>query len=82
MKKRELTIGSELKKIMVKENVSGYRLSRDTGIDETYISKILRNRINPSYLTLRRILDVMGYRISFEKIPEGKEVKTTRVRKH
>ena len=75
MKKREMNIGSELKAIMVKENVSGYRISKETGIDETYISKILHDRINPSYLTLKRILDVLGYRITFEKIDQGKEVK-------
>ena len=75
MKKREMNIGSEVKAIMVKENVSGYRISKVTGIDETYISKILHDRINPSYLTLKRILDVLGYRITFEKIDQGKEVK-------
>ena len=75
MKKREMNIGSEIKAIMVRENISGYRLSKETGIDETYISKILHDRINPSYLTLKRILDVLGYRITFEKTAQGKEVK-------
>jgi len=75
MKKREMNIGSEIKAIMVRENISGYRLSKETGIDETYISKILHDRINPSYLTLKRILDVLGYRITFEKTEQGKEVK-------
>ena len=75
MKKREMNIGSEIKAIMVRENISGYRLSKETGIDETYISKILHDRTNPSYLTLKRILDVLGYRITFEKTEQGKEVK-------
>ena len=75
MKKREISIGSEIKAIMVRENISGYRLSKETEIDETYISKILHDRINPSYLTLKRILDVLGYRITFEKTEQGKEVK-------
>jgi len=57
-----------------KGRVSGYRISKETGIDETYISKIIHNRINPSYLTLKRILDVLGYRICFEKLAQRKEV--------
>lgn len=68
-------IGSEIKAIMDEEGFSGYRISKETGIDETYISKIIHNRINPSYLTLKRILDVLGYRICFEKVAQRKEVK-------
>jgi len=70
-----LMIGSEIKAIMDEEGFSGYRISKETGIDETYISKIIHDRINPSYLTLKRILDVLGYRICFEKIAQRKEVK-------
>lgn len=75
VKKRKLIVGTELKAIMEKEGFSGYRISKETRIDETYISKILHNRINPSYLTLKRILDVLGYQICFEKISKRKEVK-------
>jgi len=73
--KERLTIGSEIKTLMEKEGITGYRISKKTGIDETYISKIIHNRINPSYLTLKRILDVLGYRINFEKISHREEVK-------
>jgi transcriptional regulator with XRE-family HTH domain len=79
--KRRLTVGSEIKVLMEKEGFSGYRISKETGIDETYVSKIIRNHINPSYLTLKRILDVLGYRICFEKISYGKEVKLNKVSK-
>jgi transcriptional regulator with XRE-family HTH domain len=75
LKKRKLTIGNELKAIMERERVTGYRISKKTGIDETYVSKILHNRINPSYLTLKRILNALGYQICFEKISGGKEVR-------
>ena len=76
MKRKErLTIGSEIKTLMEKEGITGYRMSKETGIDETYISKIIHNRINPSYLTLKRILDVLGCRINFEKISHREEVK-------
>ena len=70
-----MSIGTELKAIMEKEGITGYRLSQKTGIGQSYIGKILHNQMNPSYLTLKRILDVLGYRISFEKIPKRKEVK-------
>lgn len=74
IKKRKLTIGAELKAIMKEEGFSGYRISKETGIHESYISKILHNRINPSYLTLKRVLDVMGYRICFEKISKASKI--------
>ena len=68
-------IGSEIKSIMEREGVSGYRISKETGIDETYLSKIFRNRINPSYVTLNRILKAMGYQICFEKVENRKKVR-------
>ena len=66
-----MTIGTELKVIMEKEGITGYRIFKETAIDQSYISKLLQNRINPSYLTLKRILDVIGYRVCFEKKPEA-----------
>ena len=63
-----MNIGTELKAIMEKEGITGYRIFKETGIGQSYISKILHNKANPNYLTLKRILDVMGYRVCFEKI--------------
>jgi transcriptional regulator with XRE-family HTH domain len=74
-KGEKMTIGTELKTVMEREGITGYRLSKETGIGQSYISKILHNQMNPSYLTLKRILNVLGYRISFEKISKRKEVK-------
>ncbi len=74
-KGEKMTIGTELKTIMEREKITGYRLSKKTGIGQSYISKILHNRMNLSYLTLKRILDELGYRISFEKISKRKGVK-------
>lgn len=70
-----MSIGTELKAVMEREGITGYRLSQETGIGQSYIGKILHNQMNPSYLTLKRILDVLGYRISFEKISKRKGVK-------
>ncbi|MGD1154030.1 MAG: helix-turn-helix transcriptional regulator [Syntrophales bacterium] len=63
-----MNIGTELKAIMEKEGITGYRIFKETNIEQSYISRILHNKVNLSYLTLKRILDVMGYRICFEKI--------------
>jgi transcriptional regulator with XRE-family HTH domain len=76
----EMNIGTELKAIMEKEGITGYRIFKETNIEQSYISRILHNKINPGYLILKRILGVMGYRICFEKISKPskrrKEVKT------
>ena len=69
-----MTIGTELKAVMEKEGITGYRIFKDTNIEQSYISKILHSKVNPSYLTLKRILDVMGYRICFEKIPKASKI--------
>ena len=58
-------MGTELKAIMEKERVSGYRISKEMNIDQSYISKLLNNKINPNYLTLKSILDVLGYKVKF-----------------
>ena len=70
----KITIGTDLKAIMEKEGVTGYRIFKETNIEQSYISKMLHNKINPSYLTLKRILDVIGYRICFEKIPKATKI--------
>jgi len=67
-------IGTELKAVMEKEGVSGYRIFKETGIEQSYISRLLRNKINPNYLTMKRILDVLGYELRISKKKGGKEV--------
>ena len=71
-----MSIGNELKVIMKKEGITGYRIFKETDIEQSYISKLLHDKINPNYLTLKRILDVLGYRICFEKVrktPKGRK---------
>jgi len=74
-----MTIGTELKAVMGKEGITGYRLSQETGLSETYISKLLHNKMNPTYRTLKCIADFLGYRICFERISQRKEVKLNKV---
>jgi transcriptional regulator with XRE-family HTH domain len=66
----KMTIGTELKAIMEKEGITGYRIFKETNIEQSYISRVLHNKINPTYLTLKRILDVMGYQICLRKYPK------------
>ena len=74
-----MIIGTELKAVMEKEGITGYRLSQETGLSETYISKLLHNKMNPTYRTLKCIADFLGYRICFERISQRKEVKLNKV---
>jgi transcriptional regulator with XRE-family HTH domain len=68
MKKGErMKIGTELRAIMAKERISGYRIFKETGINQSYISRVLHNKVNPGVLTLKRILDVLGYEVRFVK---------------
>jgi len=62
-----MQIGSQLKVIMKKDGVSGYRLSKETGINASLISEIIRDKAMPTTKTLKRILDVLGYEIRFVK---------------
>ncbi len=70
-----MTLGTQLKSTMEKEGVSGYRISQETGIGQSYISRVLSDRANPTYSTLKRILDVLGYQVCFEKVSQREEVK-------
>lgn len=63
-----LKMGTDLKAIMKKEGITAYRLSKEIGIGESYMSKILNDKANPNCVTLKRILDFLGYEVSFKKV--------------
>ena len=75
------SIGTELKVIMKKEGITGYRIFKETDIEQSYISKLLHDKVNPTYLTLKRILDVLGYRVRFEKVPKRSKSPQKRTRR-
>jgi transcriptional regulator with XRE-family HTH domain len=74
MKGGKMQIGAQLKAIMDKENISGYRVSKETGINASLISKIIHDKAMPTTTTLQRILDVLGYEVRFVKPKKGKQV--------
>jgi transcriptional regulator with XRE-family HTH domain len=64
---KKVSTGAALKEVMGREGISAYRVSKETGIEHSYISKILHDKIDPGTKTLKRILDVLGYEVRFVK---------------
>ena len=65
--------GLKLKQILKKENVSAYQLSMDLRIDQSYVSKVINNKIQPTCQWLERVLDYLGYAIEFNKKKGGRK---------
>jgi transcriptional regulator with XRE-family HTH domain len=79
-KKRMAFIGSEIKSIMAKKGITAYRLGKDLGIDQAYLSRVLRNQINPGYEFVRKVMSYLGFEIRFVKTKpkqKGGEKKST-----
>lgn len=66
-KKIRVTIGGEIKDLLKKKGISAYRMCQDLEIDPSYVSRVLRNQIGPSYEMIKRMLDYLGYEIRFVK---------------
>jgi transcriptional regulator with XRE-family HTH domain len=66
-KKIEITIGGEIKDLLNKKRVTAYRLSKDLELDPSYLSRVLRNQIGPSYEMIKRMLNYLGYEIRIVK---------------
>jgi len=69
MKNRiKVTIGGQIKEILDKKGLTAYQMCKDLGLDQSYLSKVLRNQVNPSYEFTKRMLNYLGYDIRFVKI--------------
>lgn len=66
-RKETVTIGSELKGFLDKEKMTGYRLSQELGLSQGYLSRLFRDRFNPSYALVKKIAETLGYEIRFVK---------------
>ena len=62
-----MTIGSELKAFLDKEKMTAYRLSLDLGLTQGYLSRLFKDRFNPSYGLVKKIAETLGYEIRFVK---------------
>lgn len=64
MKKKEsVTIGKELKKILDRKGITSYRLAKDLGIGQSYLSRLFKDKFNPSYGLVKKITETLGYEI-------------------
>lgn len=66
-RKEKVTIGSELKKFLDKEKMTAYRLSQELGLTQGYLSRLFKDRFNPSYGLVKKIAEALGYEIRFVK---------------
>jgi transcriptional regulator with XRE-family HTH domain len=62
-----VTIGSQIKELLDKKKLTAYRMCVDLGLDQSYLSKVLRNQVNPSYEFTKQMLNYLGYEIRFIK---------------
>ena len=62
-----MTIGSELKKFLDKEKMTAYKLSQELGLTQGYLSRLFKDRFNPSYGLVKKIAETLGYEIRFVK---------------
>ena len=74
MKNRiKVTIGGQIKEILDKKGLTAYQMCKDLGLDQSYLSKVLRNQVNPSYEFTKRMLNYLGYDICFVKMKSRAE---------
>ena len=66
--KIKVTIGGQIKELLDKKGLTAYQMCKDLGLDQSYLSKVLRNQVNPSYEFTKRMLIYLGYDIRFVKI--------------
>ena len=62
-----MTIGSELKKFLDKEKMTAYRLAQELDLTQGYLSRLFKDRFNPSYGLVKKIAEALGYKIEFVK---------------
>ncbi len=68
-----VTIGGQIKELLTKKGITAYRLCKDLGLDQAYLSRVLSNQVNPSYEFTKRMLNYLGYDIHFVKIKSQKK---------
>lgn len=62
-----MTIGSELKEILDKEGMTAYRLAMELDLTQGYLSRLFKDRFNPSYGLVKKIAEVLGYDLRLVK---------------
>ena len=62
-----MTIGSELKSVLDQKRRTSYWLAKELGVSQSYLSRLFRDRFNPSYGLVKKIAEILGYEIRFVK---------------
>ena len=65
--KKTVTIGAELKEILEQSGITSYRVAKEMGIGQSYLSRLFKNRFNPSYGLVKKIAETLGYEIRLVK---------------
>jgi transcriptional regulator with XRE-family HTH domain len=65
--KKTVTIGSELKEILNRRGITSYRLAKELDIGQSYLSRLFKNRFNPSYELVKNIAEKLGYDLRLVK---------------
>jgi len=50
-----------------REGMTSYRLAKDLGIGQSYLSRLFRDKFNPSYALVKKIAEILDYEIRFVK---------------
>ena len=76
--KQPVTIGKELKELLDRKGVTSYRLAKELGVGQSYLSRLFKNRFNPSYALVKKIAESLGYDLRFVKKQSQKKGGETR----
>ena len=74
-RKEDVSIGTELKKILDQTGMTSYRLSQELGIGQSYLSRLFNNKFNPSYGLVKRVAKMLGYDLRLVKTHGGNRIK-------
>ena len=66
-------MGDRLRKVLERERVTAYRLSKDLGIDRGMLSRFFHGKQNLSLPKLEQIAEYLGYDIQFVKRKNSRE---------
>jgi len=66
-RKEPVTIGKELKHLLDRRGMTSYRLAKDLGIGQSYLSRLFRDQFNPSHALVKKIAERLGYELRFVK---------------
>jgi transcriptional regulator with XRE-family HTH domain len=81
-RKEQVTIGSELKQILDHKGITAYWIAKELGLAQSYLSRLFKDKLNPSYGLVKKIAGILGYDLCLVKSQkEGGEKPKPKTRK-